>query len=79
MYYVLAGSLPVAAFDGAMQMEHFLSGCRLFLYVKAHPHLQYYLKLHDTHRAANQDWLRTAQVVEIRAKQRESTGGKRTP
>jgi len=50
-----------------------LSRCRLFLYVKAHPHLQYYLRLHDTHRAANQDWLRTAQIIKIRTVQRKST------
>jgi len=43
------------------------------LYVKAHPHLQYYLRLHDTHRAANQDWLRTAQIIKIRTVQRKST------
>jgi hypothetical protein len=41
--------------------------CRLFFwYVKTHPRLQYYLKLGDTHRAANQDWLRTAKVIKIR-------------
>ena len=40
---------------------------RLFVFVKTHPHLQYYLKLPDTRRAANQDWLRTAKVVKIRA------------
>jgi hypothetical protein len=28
--------------------------------------LQFYLKLRDTHRAANQDWLRTAKVIDIR-------------
>jgi hypothetical protein len=39
---------------------------RLFV-VKTHPHLQYYLKLADTRRAANQDWLRTAKVIKIRA------------
>jgi len=66
--------LQAAPVDDATHMtEHVLSRCRLFLYVKAHPHLQYYLKLHDTHRAANQDWLRTAKVIKIRSVQREST------
>lgn len=41
--------------------------CRLFFwYVKTHPHLQFFLKLRDTRRAANQDWLRTAKIIEIR-------------
>jgi hypothetical protein len=35
--------------------------------------LQYYLRLRDTHRAANQDWLRTAQIVKIRTVHRKST------
>jgi hypothetical protein len=54
--------------DGAMHMtEHVLPRCRLFVFVKTHPHLQYYLKLNDTRSAANQDWLRTAKVIKIRA------------
>ena len=36
-----------------------------FWYVKTHRHLQFYLKLRDTHRAANQDWLRTAKIIKI--------------
>jgi hypothetical protein len=37
-----------------------------FWYAKTHPHLQFHLKLRDTYRAANQDWLRTAKVIDIR-------------
>jgi len=44
-----------------------LSRDSLFLHVKAHSHLQYYLRLNDTLRAANQDAPRTAKVIEIRA------------
>jgi hypothetical protein len=41
--------------------------CRLFFwYVKTHPRLQFYLKLRDTRRAANQDWPRSAKVINIR-------------
>ena len=46
---------------------HLLPRCRLFVFVKTHPHLQYYLKLSDTRSAANQDRLRTAKVLKIRA------------
>jgi hypothetical protein len=47
--------------------EHPSSKSRLFFwYAKTHPHLQFYLKLRDTHRAANQHWLRTAKVIDIR-------------
>jgi len=54
--------------DDAMHMtKSLLPRCRLFVFVKTHPHLQHYLKLPDTRRAANQDWLRTAKVIKIRA------------
>jgi hypothetical protein len=47
--------------------DHLAPKRRLFFwYAKTHPHLQFYFKLHDTHRAANQDWLRTAKVIDIR-------------
>jgi hypothetical protein len=47
--------------------QHLSPKGRLFFwYAKTHPHLQFYLKLRDTHRAANQDWLRTAKVIDIR-------------
>jgi hypothetical protein len=46
---------------------HLLPRCRLFVFVKTHPHLQYYLKLSDTRSAANQDRLLTANVLKIRA------------
>jgi hypothetical protein len=47
--------------------EHLAPNRRLFFwYAKTHPHLQFYFKLRDTHRAANQDWLRTAKVIDIR-------------
>jgi len=47
--------------------EHILTRCKLFVFAKTHPHLQYYLKLSDTRSAANQDWLRSAKVIKIRA------------
>jgi hypothetical protein len=53
--------------DATHMTEHVLPRCRLFVFVKTHPHLQYYLKLSDTRRAANQDRLRTAKVIKIRA------------
>jgi hypothetical protein len=49
-----------------MNQHRSQKGRLFFWYAKTHPHLQYYLKLSDTHRAANQDWLRTAKVVNIR-------------
>ena len=59
------GSSPVD--DATHMTEHVLPTCRLFVFVKTHPHLQYYLKLPDTRRAADQDWLRAAKVIKIRA------------
>jgi len=53
--------------DATHMTEHVLPRCRLFVFVKTHPYLQYYLKLPDTRRAANQDWLRTAKVIKIPA------------
>jgi hypothetical protein len=48
--------------------KHNLPSCRLFFWhVKTHPGLQFYLNLPDTRSAANQDRLRTAQVIKIRA------------
>ena len=44
-----------------------LSRHSLFLHAKAHSHLQYYLRLNDTLRAANQDAPRTAKVIKIRS------------
>jgi hypothetical protein len=52
--------------------ERVLLRGRLFVFVKTHPHLQYYLKLPDTRRAANQDWLRTAKVIKIRAESKST-------
>jgi hypothetical protein len=54
--------------NDAMHMTEHLSPKRrlFFWYAKTHPHLQFYLKLRDTHRAANQDWLHTAKVINIR-------------
>jgi hypothetical protein len=51
-----------------MQMTQHLSPKRrlFFWYAKTHTHLQFYFKLHDTHRAANQDRVRTAKVIDIR-------------
>ena len=53
--------------DATHMTKHLLPRCRLFVFVKTHRHLQYYLKLSDTRRAANQDWLRTAKIIKIRA------------
>jgi hypothetical protein len=54
-------------YDATHMTERVLPIGRLFVFAKTHPHLQYYLKLPDTRRAANQDWLRTAKVIKIRA------------
>jgi hypothetical protein len=54
-------------YDATHMTERVLPRGRLFVFVKTHPLLQYYLKLPDTRRAANQDWLRTAKVIKIRA------------
>jgi hypothetical protein len=62
---IVAYRSPV--YDAMHMTERVLSSGRLFVFVKTHPHLQYYLKLPDTRRAANQDWLRTAKVIKIRA------------
>jgi hypothetical protein len=63
--------LRVASFSpvcDAMHMtERILPRGGPYVFVKTHPHLRYYLKLPDTRRAANQDWLRTAKVIKIRA------------
>jgi hypothetical protein len=57
-----------------MHMTEHSSKPRIFFwYAKTHPHLQYYLKLRDTHLAANQDWLRTAKVIDIRPAAHESS------
>ncbi len=53
-------------YDAMHMTEHVLPRCRLFVFAKTHAHLQYYLKLRDTRSAANQDWLRTAKVINIR-------------
>jgi hypothetical protein len=62
---IVASSSPV--YDAMHMIEPVLPRGRLLVFVKTHPHLQYYLKLPDTRRAANQDWLRTAKVIKIRA------------
>jgi len=54
-------------YDAMHMTERVVPRGRLFVFVKTHPHLQYYLKLPDTRRAANQDGLRTAKVIKIRA------------
>ena len=66
---VLVSRVPCVSpvYDAMHMTERVLPRGRLFVFVKTHPHLQYYLKLPDTRRAANQDWLRTAKIIKIRA------------
>jgi hypothetical protein len=68
--WIVAYGCPVD--DATHMTEYVLPACRLFVFVKTHPHLQYYLKLHDTRRAANQDRLRTAKVIKLRAASKSS-------
>jgi len=64
---VLDGILLSGWRIAAHMNKYNLSKDTLFLVAKAHSHLQYYLRLNDTLRAANQDTPRTAKVIKIRA------------